>query len=54
MKDYSVLKSSREMLLKMAGYKEGHILFKISSLNRLFEFQVAGAQNDSGSPGNQD
>ena len=53
MKDYSVLKSSREALLKMAGYEEGHILFKTKVLNKKLDFQGAGVQDDSGSHSNQ-
>jgi hypothetical protein len=31
MNDYTVLKSSREELLKKAGYAEPHILFKFAA-----------------------
>lgn len=53
MKDYSVLKSSREALLRKAGFQEGHIIFNSGSLNQIREFQVEGDGNDSGSHGDQ-
>jgi hypothetical protein len=53
MKDYSVLKSSREALLKKAGFQEGHNIFNRGSLNQMHEFQVEGDGNELGSPGDQ-
>jgi hypothetical protein len=53
MKDYSVLKSSREALLKKAGFQEGHNIFTSGSLNRILELQVESDGNDTGSPGDQ-
>lgn len=53
MKDYSVLKSSREALLRKAGFEEGHNIFTSGSLNQTLKFQVEGDGNDSGSPGDQ-
>jgi len=53
MKDYSVLKSSRDALLKKAGFQEGHTIFNKGSLNQILEFQVEGAGNEPGSPGDQ-
>ena len=53
MKDYSDLKSSREALLRKAGFQEGHNIFNSGSLNRMLELQVEGDRNDSGSPGDQ-
>ena len=53
MKDYSDLKSSREALLRKAGFQEGHNIFNSGSLNQILEFQVEGDGNDSGSPGDQ-
>lgn len=53
MKDYSILKSSREALLKKAGFKEGHNIFNSGALNQIGEMQVEGDGNDSGSPGDQ-
>jgi hypothetical protein len=39
MRDYTVLKSSKEELLKKAGYAEPHALFKLAgdSKPRMFE-----------------
>ena len=53
MKDYSVLKSSREALLRKAGFQEGHNIFNRGSLNQILEFQVEGDGNEPGSPGDQ-
>jgi hypothetical protein len=53
MKDYSVLKSSREALLRKAGFQEGHNIFNSGSLNQILEFQVEDDGNDTGSPGDQ-
>jgi len=53
MKDYSVLKSSREALLRKAGFREGHIIFNSGSLRQMPEFQVEGDGNDTGSSGDQ-
>ena len=53
MKDYSVLKSSREALLKKAGFQEGHNIFNSGSLSQILEFQVEGDGNDTGSSGDQ-
>lgn len=53
MKDYSVLKSSREALLRKAGFQEGHKIFNSGSLNQTLEFQVEGDGNDTGSSGDQ-
>jgi len=53
MKDYSVLKSSREALLRKAGFQEGHNIFKSGSLNQILKFQVEGDGNESNSPGDQ-
>jgi len=53
MKDYSVLKSSREALLIKAGFQEDHNIFTSGSLNQTLKFQVEGDGNDSGSPGDQ-
>ena len=53
MKDYSVLRSSREALLKKAGFKEGHNVFNRGSLNQKLEFRVEGDGNEPGSPGDQ-
>ena len=53
MKDYSVLKSSREALLRKAGFKEDHDVFNNGSLNQILKFQVEGDGNDTGSPGDQ-
>jgi hypothetical protein len=50
MKDYSVLKSSREALLKKAGFQEGHKIFNRGSLNQIREFQVERDGNEPGSP----
>jgi hypothetical protein len=51
MKDYSVLKSSREALLRKAGFQEDHEIFSSRSLNHGLEFQIEGEGNDSVSPG---
>ena len=53
MKDYSVLKSSREALLRKAGFQEDHNIFTSGSLNQTLKFQVEGDGNDSGSPGDK-
>ena len=53
MKDYSVLKSSREALLRKAGFQEGHNIFKSGSLNQTLKFQVEGDGNESNPPGDQ-
>lgn len=53
MKDYSVLKSSREALLRKAGFQEGHIIFNSGPLRQMPEFQVERDGNDTGSPGDQ-
>jgi hypothetical protein len=53
MKDYSDLKSSREALLRKAGFQEGHNIFNRSSLNQMLEFQVEGDGNEPGSSGDQ-
>ena len=53
MKDYSVLKSSREALLRKAGFQEGHNIFTSGSLNQALKFQVEGDGKDSSSPGDQ-
>ncbi len=53
MKDYSVLKSSREALLRKAGFQEGHNIFDSGSLNQTLEFQVVGDRSDPGSPSDQ-
>ena len=53
MKDYTVLKSSREALLKMAGYDLDHCLFQTKTLNQALEFPDATDQGDSASNGDQ-
>ncbi len=53
MKDYSVLKSSREALLRKAGFKEGHDVFDSGSLIQILESQAEGDGSDNGSPGDQ-
>jgi hypothetical protein len=53
MKDYSVLKSSRETLLKMAGYDIGHRLFQTKTPNQAHEFREATVQGDSDSNSDQ-
>lgn len=53
MKDYSDLKSSREALLRKAGFQEGHNIFNSGSLDQIREFQVEGDGNDSASHGDQ-
>ncbi len=53
MKDYSVLKSSREALLRKAGFREGQYVFKSGSLNSIRNMQVEGDRNDTDSPGDQ-
>jgi hypothetical protein len=53
MKDYSVLQSSREALLRKAGFQEGHNVFDSGALNKILEIQVKGNENDTGSPGDQ-
>ena len=53
MKDYSVLKSSREALLRKAGFQEDHIIFNRGSIHPSLEFHVEGDGNDTGSPGDQ-
>jgi hypothetical protein len=53
MKNYLVLKSNRETLLKMAGYDLGHILFNTKALNQALESRDTTVQNDSASNGNQ-
>ena len=53
MKDYSILKSSREALLKKAGFQEGQNVFDSGSLNQTLEFQAEGERNKTGSPGDQ-
>jgi len=53
MKDYSVLKSSREALLRKAGFQEGHNIFTRGSLNQKLRFNVEGDGNETGSPGDQ-
>jgi len=53
MKDYSVLKSSREALLRKAGFQEDHNIFNSDSLNQILEFQVEGDGDDTGSSGDQ-
>jgi len=50
MNDYSVLKSSREALLRKAGFQEGHNIFNSGSPDQSREVQVEGAGNYSGSP----
>ena len=49
--DYTVLKSSREALLRMAGFKEGPPLFNTGSLNQIREEQVEGEGRDADSSG---
>ena len=53
MNDYSILKSSREALLKKAGFQEGHNIFDSGSPDQSLEIQVEGDGNDTGSPGDQ-
>jgi hypothetical protein len=53
MNDYSVLKSSREALLRKAGFQEGHNIFNSGSPDQTLESQVEGDGNDTGSPGDQ-
>jgi hypothetical protein len=51
MKDYSVLKSSREALLRKAGFQEGHNIFARGSLNQTPRSKVEGDGNEPSSPG---
>ena len=53
MKDYSVLKSSREALLKKAGFQEDQHVFISGSVNQILEIQFERDGDDTGSPGNQ-
>jgi hypothetical protein len=53
MKDYSILKSSREALLRKAGFQEDHTLFNRGSHHSSLEFHVEGDGSDTGSPGDQ-
>ncbi len=53
MKDYSVLKSSREALLRKAGFKEGHNIFTSGRLNQTLRYQVEADGNEAGSSGDQ-
>jgi hypothetical protein len=50
MKDYSVLKSSREALLRKAGFQEGHVIFNSGSLRQMPEFPVEGDGKDVAPP----
>jgi len=50
MKDYSVLKSSREALLRKAGFQEGHDIFSSGSLHQMPEFHVEGDGKDAAPP----
>jgi len=51
MKDYAILKSSREALLRKAGYTEDHSIFNSVTLKQMLGFRIesdpdsAGAQN---------
>jgi hypothetical protein len=51
MKDYKVLKSSREVLIRMAGFKEGHHLFNTDSRNQIHENLAEDDRRDADSPG---
>jgi hypothetical protein len=53
MKDYSVLKSSREALLRKAGFQEGHEIFSSGSSTHGLEFQIEAERTDSASPGDK-
>jgi len=53
MNEYAVLKSSREALLRKAGFQEGHNIFNSGSPDQSFEVHVEGAGNDTGSPGDK-
>jgi hypothetical protein len=53
MKDYSVLKSSRDALLRKAGFKEGHNIFTSGRLNQTLRNQVERDGNEANPPGDQ-
>jgi len=53
MKDYAILKSSREALLKKAGYTEGHSIFNSVSLKQMLGFHIESDPDSTGSHGKQ-
>jgi hypothetical protein len=40
MKDYAILKSSREALLRKAGYTEDHSIFNSVTLKQMLGFHI--------------
>jgi hypothetical protein len=45
MSDYTVLKSSREELLKKAGYAKPHILYKLATYTKADSSEMDGASS---------
>jgi len=50
MKNYAILKSSREALLKKAGYTEDHSIFNSVALKQMLGFHIESDPDDVGSP----
>ena len=48
MKDYLILKSSREALLKKAGYREDHNIFDSVSFKQMLGFRIENDPDDLG------
>ena len=52
MKEYAILKSSREALLIKAGYTEDHSIFESVPLKQMLGFQIENDSEGTISPGN--
>jgi len=48
MKDYSISKSSREALLRKAGFREDHSIFDAVSFRQMIGFHIENDPNDDG------
>jgi hypothetical protein len=53
MKDYALLKSSREALLRKAGYSEDHSIFNSVTLKQMLGFHIESDPDGTESHGKQ-
>jgi len=53
MKEYAILKSSREALLRKAGYTEDHSIFNSVTLKQMLGFNIESDPEGTGSQSKQ-